>query len=55
MASMLAAQLSFAYLALDAIYEENTFQLLASTAFTVLSGLLWLLVVVREQDIDCSM
>jgi hypothetical protein len=50
MATTLAAQLCLAYLTLDAIHEENGLQLLTSTSFTVLSGLLWLIFAVGAAE-----
>jgi hypothetical protein len=50
MGTTLAAQLCLAYLTLDAIHEENGLQLLTSTSFTVLSGLLWLIFVVGAEE-----
>lgn len=46
----LVAQLSFAWLTIDAIYEENAYQLLASTVFAVLTSLLWLVFMVSGQQ-----
>jgi hypothetical protein len=52
MATTLATQLCLAYLTLDAIHEENGLQLLTSTSFTVLSGLLWLIFVVGTWHLE---
>lgn len=41
-------QLLNAYLTLNAVYEENPFQLLAGVGFSILTGLLWLIYAVSK-------
>lgn len=50
----LLAQLSYAYLALDAIHEENAFQLVTSTGLSVVAALLWVLFAVSAAPKSAS-